>query len=52
MKDKQAVQEAFSIGSMLDAVKVIWVETECGLMLKVQNDILGYVHMRTVADMS
>ena len=52
LKDKQAVQEAFSIGSTLDAVKVVRVETERGLVLKVQNDILGYVHMRTVADMS
>ena len=52
MKDKQAVQEVFSIGSTLDAVKVVWVETERGLVLKVQKDILGYVHMCTVADMS
>ena len=52
LKDKQAVQEVFSIGSTLDAVKVIRVETERGLVLKVQNDILGYVHVRTVADMS
>ena len=45
LKDNQPVQEAFSIGSTLKAVKVVRVETERGLVVEVQGDILGHVHV-------
>lgn len=45
LKDNQPVQEAFSIGSILEAVKVVRVETERGLVMEIHDDILGYVHV-------
>lgn len=49
LKDNQAVQEAFSIGSTLEAVKVTRVEAERGLVVEVQDGIRGYVHVCSTA---
>lgn len=46
--NKQAIQEAFPIGSTLEAVKVVRVEPDRGLVLEVQDGIHGYVHVRPV----
>jgi rRNA biogenesis protein RRP5 len=49
LQDNQPVQEAFSIGSTLEAVKVVRVETERGLVVEIQDGILGYVHVYSSA---
>ncbi|KIJ46379.1 hypothetical protein M422DRAFT_66742 [Sphaerobolus stellatus SS14] len=46
----QTLSDAFPIGTILDAIKVIQVEPERGLALEVQEGLLGYVHIRHVSD--
>ena len=38
--------DAYPIGTILDAVKVIRVETERGLVVEVSDGVEGYVHVR------
>ena len=38
--------EAYPIGTVLDAVKVIRVETERGLVVEVSDGVEGYIHVR------
>ena len=45
LKGKQPVQESFCIGTTLDAVKIVRVEAERGLIVEVQDGVLGYVHV-------
>ncbi|KAF8578416.1 U3 snoRNP-associated protein Rrp5 [Ramaria rubella] len=50
LEDKQPVHEAFPIGTTLEDVKIIRVEAERGLVVKVQDNVQGYVHIRHVSD--
>ncbi|KAF8519094.1 U3 snoRNP-associated protein Rrp5 [Hysterangium stoloniferum] len=50
LKDQQPHQEAFPIGITLEAVKVVRVEVERGLVMQIQDGVLGYVHIRHVSD--
>ncbi|KAL6310100.1 U3 snoRNP-associated protein Rrp5 [Sparassis latifolia] len=45
-----SLQEAYPIGSFLDAVKVTRVETERGLVVEVSPGVEGYVHISQTSD--
>jgi len=44
---EQALPDAFPVGTILESVKVVKVETERGLVVEIQDDVLGYVHVST-----
>lgn len=43
--EEATIQDSYPIGTTLDAVKVIGVETERGLTVEVQPGVLGFVHV-------
>jgi rRNA biogenesis protein RRP5 len=46
------LQEAYPIGTILDAVKVTVVEAERGLSVEVEPGVSGFVHVRDLQNMS
>ncbi|OBZ78635.1 rRNA biogenesis protein RRP5 [Grifola frondosa] len=44
------IQDAYSVGTILDAVKVTRVESERGLVVEVSPGIEGFVHISQVSD--
>ncbi|EJD03698.1 uncharacterized protein FOMMEDRAFT_139869 [Fomitiporia mediterranea MF3/22] len=46
----QSVQESFPVGTMLKSVKVKRVEPERGLVVGVEEDLEGFVHISHVSD--
>ncbi|OSC99437.1 hypothetical protein PYCCODRAFT_1438226 [Trametes coccinea BRFM310] len=44
------LREAYPVGTILEAVKVIRVESERGLIVEVGSDVEGFVHISQVAD--
>ncbi|TDL28208.1 nucleic acid-binding protein [Rickenella mellea] len=46
----QPVQESFAIGTTLDSVKVVGVDTEQGLVVAVEPGIEGYIHISQTSD--
>ncbi|KAI0308284.1 U3 snoRNP-associated protein Rrp5 [Multifurca ochricompacta] len=45
-----SIEEAYPIGTTLDAVKIVRVETERGLLVDVQEGIQGFVHISHISD--
>ncbi|KAI0314775.1 nucleic acid-binding protein [Amylostereum chailletii] len=45
-----SIQEAFPVGAFLDAVKVVKVEPERGLLVDTQSGLRGFVHISHVSD--
>jgi rRNA biogenesis protein RRP5 len=39
------IDEVYPIGTTLDAVKIVKVETERGLLVNVQDNLQGFVHV-------
>ncbi|THH02559.1 hypothetical protein EW026_g275 [Hermanssonia centrifuga] len=49
--DKEAtIQEAFPIGTILDTVEVVRVESERGLIVRISSAVEGVVHISQVSD--
>lgn len=46
--DASSLQDAFPIGSIVEAAKVIRVESESGLIVEVSDSVQGFVHVRLV----
>ncbi|KAI0931812.1 hypothetical protein AcW2_000609 [Taiwanofungus camphoratus] len=44
------MQEAYPVGLVLDAVKVVRVETERGLVVEVSSGVQGFVHISQTSD--
>ncbi|KAI0046598.1 nucleic acid-binding protein [Auriscalpium vulgare] len=49
-KDGPLIQEAYPVGTILEAVKVVAVESERGLSVEVQPGVRGFVHISHVSD--
>ena len=41
------IQESYPIGTTLDSVKVVRVDSERGLVVEVQPDLQGFIHVRS-----
>lgn len=41
-----SIEEAYPVGTTLDAVKIVKVEAERGLLVDVQEGVQGFVHVR------
>ncbi|TCD61307.1 rRNA bioproteinsis protein rrp5 [Steccherinum ochraceum] len=48
--DTVLMQEAYPIGTVLDAVKVLRVETERGLIVEIGSGLEGFVHISQASD--
>lgn len=46
--DASSLQDAFAVGSIVEAAKVIRVESESGLIVEVSDGLQGFVHVRPV----
>ncbi|KAA1468077.1 nucleic acid-binding protein [Dentipellis sp. KUC8613] len=44
------IQEAFPIGTILESVKVVEVESERGLLVEIQPQVQGFIHISHVSD--
>jgi hypothetical protein len=43
-----SIEEAYPVGTTLDAVKIVKVEAERGLLVDVQEGVQGFVHVRVL----
>ncbi|TFK36889.1 hypothetical protein BDQ12DRAFT_686041 [Crucibulum laeve] len=48
--NKQSIQETYPVGTILDSVKILRVETERGVIAEVQPGISGFVHISHLSD--
>lgn len=44
---QSTLQEAFTVGTVIESVKVVRVETERGLIVEVSPGLEGFVHVST-----
>ncbi|KAG7099001.1 hypothetical protein E1B28_000886 [Marasmius oreades] len=47
---EHTLQEAYPLGAILDDTKVVCVEPERGLMLRMDNGMQGFVHISNISD--
>ena len=45
--EEASLQDAYPVGTILDAVKVIRVEAERGLVVEISSGVEGFIHVRT-----
>jgi rRNA biogenesis protein RRP5 len=47
--DAALLQEAYPVGTMLDAVRIVRVEAERGLVVEVRPGLEGFVHVSNLS---
>lgn len=50
--DQASISDAYTVGAILDAVKVVRVEVERGLIAEVSHGVEGFIHVRIIAYLS
>ena len=50
--EQPSLREAYPVGMLLDAIKVVRVESEWGLVCEVSEGVGGFVHVRRLSMLS